>query len=509
MGLWSTIRRRFRRAPQDNRVGPFRRYDPHSPEQRAELFTLRRFDAARTNRLNRDHWAFAHGQSINHDIAVDLPHLIARCTHEAANNPLVAGAIETVANDLVGRNGPRLQVTSTDPQFNETVERAWRAVWAMPDPNGQLSGPECMRLWIRTLCTAGSFINVFGNVDRPGPVKFGWRTIHPRRMETPPQSAGDPLVQFGVRLNEWGRPTSYYIRRPDLLQFTLPDHVEYREGVVQHRFEAIEPEQITGIPWLTSCLETIADLRDFDRYVMQAAKNQAGHTMGLEAKHPELVAEPVDVTGLTYAVEPGMVNVAPAGWGWSTVQPTQPGAQYQSFRHERLRELGLALGMPLMMVLLSSSESNFSSAHYDGAVYMRRIKARQAWLERSTLNQFLEQIIAELVISGEVNRPAEYGFLWTWETPPYVNPEKQRKADRMAVEDGAMPLGEYAASLGYDFDDVVEQRVRENELLAAAGLPLPPVNRGNGQQPQDVLREAADNLDQQGSEIDAESVAAS
>lgn len=485
------------KRPADNRVGPFTRYNPREEWSPGEDFTMRRFDAGRLNRLNRDHWRFAHGQTINHDLSSDLPTLIARCTHEAANNPLVSGAIETIANDLVGRNGPRLQVTSDSPEFNERVEEAWRNVWSMPDPNGQLSGPECMRLWIRTLCTSGSFVNVFANVDREGPVKFGWRTVHPRRLETDPVHAGDPLVQFGVRISEWGRPVEYFIRKPDLGAFRKPEYIRYPAGIVQHRFESIEPEQITGIPWLTSCLETVADLRQFDYYVMQAAKNQAAHTMALEAKAPELVSQPFDVTGMTLSVEPGAVNVAPAGWGWATVQPTQPGAQYQSFRHERLRELGLALGMPLMMVLLSSAESNFASAHYDGAVYMRRIKARQAWIERSTLNELIEQIVAELIIAGEVDRPANYRCLWTWELPPYVNPEKQRKADRMAVEDGAMPLGEYSASLGFDFEDVVEQRVRENERLEEAGLPLPPTNYGSGPRPQDTLREVADEMDAQ------------
>lgn len=484
----------------DNQVGPFTRRDPREWAP-GEEFTLRRFDAARTNRLNRDHWAFAHGQSINNDLAMDLPRLVARCCHEAANNPLAFGVIETAANDLVGRNGPRLQVTSDSREFSDAVEAAWRRVWDMPDPNGRLSGPECMRMWVRTLCTAGSFINVFANVNRPGPVKFGWRTVHPRRLETSPEDAGNPLVQFGIRINEWGRPLEYILRKPDLLQFRQPEYTRLPADLVQHRFEAIEPEQITGIPWLTSCLETIADLRDYDRYVMQAAKNQAAHTMALEAKDPHLNPDAIVALGTSaISVEAGAINVAPYGYGWASVTPTQPGAQYQAFRHERLRELGAAIGMPLMMVLMSSADSNFASAHYDGAVYMRRIKARQAWLERSTLNQMIEQIVAELVIAGEVERPDEYRCLWTWELPPYVNPEKQRKADRMAVEDGAMPLGEYSASLGFDFDDVVDQRLREQERLEEAGLPLPPVNFGTGPRPQDTLRSVADELDQQETE---------
>ena len=151
-----------------------------------------------------------------------------------------------------------------------------------------------------------------------------------------------------------------------------------------------------------------------------------------------------------------------------------------------------------MVILKSSADSNFASAHYDGAVYLRRLRSLQAWLERRTLNELVEQVIAELVIAGKTTRPTSYSFVWTWETPPYVNPEKQRKADRMALEDGALPLDEYTSNLGLDFDNVVARRQRINEQLSAAGLPAPPTNAGSGarsaEQIQTELADTADEL---------------
>ena len=458
----------FRRQPRRARQGL------QAVEQQLPESPARRFLGATTHRGNWAHWRHARDESINHALLADLPTLIQRCAWEYANNPLVNGAVETLANDLVGRQGPRLQIVSDDEAFNEAVERTWRDVWAMPDPLGMSSGPDCMRTWVRSLCITGAFVNVYANVNRDGPVKFGWQNIDVRRKETPPQLAGDPLVAFGTKYDDSGRAKEHYFRRRSVTpwQYTQTEYTIVPDDMVQVRYEMVEAEQIAGVPWLASCLETVADLADYDKYELEAAKIQTQLSALIQAAHPELVVDPVDVgAGETFQIQHGAMTAIPAGWVASFPSSTHPSGEYRTFRHERLRDLGLALGMPLMMILLSSAESNFASAHYDGAVYLRRLKARQAWIERSTLNKFLEQVVLELVLSGVVGRPERYTPKWTWDVPPYVNPEKQRSADRMAMEDGALPLSEYCAQMGLSFEEVVATRARDNELLEEAGLP--------------------------------------
>jgi len=455
---------------------------------------IRRFETS-LNRLNRHTWHGASSNSINVDLS-DLPSMMARCANEAAINPIVSGAIATLETDIVGRSGPRTQVVSEDERFNEIVEQSWAEVWSMPDPAGVLSGTECLRLWVRMLNLAGSFINVFTNVNRQGAVTFGWKTIHPRRLQNPVGSTYTPNMMFGIEVDEIGRPLGYHVSNYKQAALGLGSYETKRlpASVVQHRFIADEPEQLTGYPALWPCLDTVADLREYDAYVMDAAKKIASNTPFLEAWSPESVIDPSPIPEEGICVELGQANAAPMGWRWSSPAATQPTAQYREFRHERLRELGLSLGMPLMMVLLSSADSNFASAHYDGAVYLRRIQSLQSWIERRTLNELIEQVITELVINGRVRRPQKYSFRHTWEIPPYVNPEKQRKADRMAVEDGAMPLSGYSASLGLDFDEVVFAREREAKQLEKANLPPAPINRGSGTVPAPGSEPAAKEL---------------
>jgi len=444
---------------------------------------IRRFDMADTDRLNKSMWRFAHGQSINVDLHESLIPLQARCEWEKIHNAIVSGAIETLAVDIWGHEGPTLRVLSERKRFNDFVEGAWYDAFEMPDPNERFSGVETGYTWIRNLCTSGSFVNLFAQTDRDGPAKFGWSGIHCRRMNTPANIAGLPDIAFGQKLTIGGKTIEYYFAKHSRLGVGLFDSTDYDTvpaRLVQHRYVAHEPEQLTGFPWLTSCLDTVANLRQYDHFVMQAAKLAANSAQSLQTSNPELAVDPQDLTGVILDWEPTSVNIAPKGWAWVSHQSTQPSTQYTQFRHERLRELGLALGMPLMMVLLSSADSNFASAHYDGAVYMRRVKALQTWLSLRALKGLLGQIITELRMGG-LGVPTDYHLAWSWPIPPYVNPEKQRKADRIDLEDGTTSVPRLIAERGGDPEVVMEERAAYAEDATKHNLPPGPDFRAAAQ----------------------------
>lgn len=470
----------------------FRRPQPAQAvrEERTEPgpFLLRRFDAAQTDRLNRDHWRHAHGQSINSDLATDLESVMARSAHEYANNPFYHGVVSTYALHVVGPRGPSLQVHSDDAEFNEAVERAWREVWRMPDPAGRLSGVDGLKVLVKQICVAGSSLVVFKRRRTDGPLDFGWQTLHPRRLVTPVANAGDPLFQFGIEFDRDGRRIAYHFDEyeglPGIRTTTGVETRRVPASVVQHVFVDEEAEQATGYPKLAAALGPAAAMREYDREVLEAARNAAKHAVGLEAQSPEHVIDPDPIpAGTTLPLEAGVTNVAPMGWRWAPFASTQPMTNYPDFRRERLMELGRPLHMPLMLVLLSSHNSNFSSAQFDGTIYAEGIADFQGMIERQHLDGCVEQVIADLVIDQQVERPSEFYLEWSWPVPPHANIEKVTKALRMQFEDGAISLVDYCAKLGMDYERVQRSRRRVAEELDAWGLPPAPANTGGSGAP--------------------------
>lgn len=484
MGMRSAISKLFRRKQpalpargfeQVQRAGATGVYIDQSSQ-------TRRFQAAIPNRLNRETLAQSHGESINTDIATDLPILMARCAFEFASNPLFEGVVNTFKDDVVGPEGPTLQVASNDTAFNEAVEAAVKVVMADPDPSHRYGGVESMKTWVHGLLLAGSYVNVYANVKRPTKgISFGFRTIHARRLVTPAQHAGDPNVAFGVRFDEkTGAAIEYYIDNPRQYgAFTL-SYGEFETvpaEAVQHCFIPIEPEQLTGYPMLTSVLETAADIREYDKHVMEAAKNAAANAVGLQSNSAESHINPDPISDTCLPLEAGQINVAPKGWGFVALTPTQPGAMYTEFRRERGAELGRPIHMPLLVVFLTAAEANFSSAQYEGTVYCDGVLNIQKFIERRSLNPIVEMVIAELALKGKVRIPAKYDLTWTHNVPAHANIEKFVKAIETMLHLGIVAESDAAAMLGKNWEKVVAARKRCKADLEAAGLPPTPTGQ--------------------------------
>lgn len=453
---------------------------------RGESFAVNRFDSSRNSCLEPTDWRYAQGQSINADLQTYLRTMQAHCQWLYHRNPYFRGVVRTLRLHVVGKDGPRLQIRSGNKTFNEIVERAFKQVFAMPDPAGRLAGVASLGVDVTQIANAGSSLAVAKNVRRDGPVKFGYQTIHPRRLMTPSGMSGDPNVALGIRFDDDGRPLTYYLDQPrgpaDIFHKNTGTNIKpVPAESVRHIFLDEEGEQITGVPLMASCLETADQLVEYDRDVMEAAKLCAKETSFLEAADPASVIDPDPIPADATEIELGRRNVTPLGWKNVLPTPTHPMAQYADFRHERLAELGRPLHMPLMLVLLSSRESNFSSAQFDGMIYAQGVSELQSELTRQKLLWVVENIVVELVLSKTVARPrGGYTAEFTWDVPPHANIDKVAKALRSLMEDGLLAPEDASAFLGYDYEQVVARRKRNADQLADAELPPAPVNHGSG-----------------------------
>lgn len=486
MGIVARLRRAVRRSatPSDSPSAPQRRVP-------AEPMRLRRWDAARSDRLNTAHWGRVTGSTLNSDLQDRLETLRTRCEFEASNNPFVEGVIATHACDVCGRRGPTLQIESDSEEYNEALERLWRNWWgdpegdderrlARPDVNGTLYGVEFIQQAIRYLWLSGEFLwQITIDAEAKTPLRTRLRAIDPRRLAV--AWGGGTDVLMGVQRTKTGKPVAYYVD-------TSSDGSGSPIGAaiapipatsILHGFIKLEADQVRGVPWLASCLQTIADVRDFDAQVLDAARMAADFAVFLTTTHPDA---PFTQVNETTEFERRTIRTAPPGYQATPIQPTQPSTQYKDYRAERLRELGRPVSMPLMMVLLDSSRHNYSSARFDGQLYQRQTSVVQGHLERWALNPLLAAITTEARVARLLPAaPARLRYLWTWPVPPHVDPLKEANAATVRLQNGTSCLQIECATSGYDYEQIQAQRAREG--LPPVGLP--------GLQPSPASGEAA------------------
>lgn len=473
----------------------FHRSGRQTAEQAPEplqKYTLRRWEAAETSRLNKAHWAkaSADGQSINVDLAAKLKTLRARSAYELANNPILEGVIFTHQVDVVGPHGPSLQVQSDSPDYNRKLEAIHRQWWKNPVVGKRMSGGELLRLWVRNLWLCGEYLaQKVTKQNAAGPVKFRLKPIPPRRLDTPPAQIGDADVALGVRRNHDGEPTQYYIADPKpfgVYALVLNNFSPVPADLIIHNFIVVEEDQVRGVPWTACVLDVIADVRDYDAEVLDAARQAADQAVLLSTKHPD--ATYIEVNEST-EIQRRTISTLPPGWEATQIVAQQPSAQYVDYRRERMAEIGRPVSMPLMMVRLSAEDHSYSSARFDGQIYLRALRVIQAFIA-GDLDDLVDEVAREAELAGALpKRPQNVRYEWTWPVPPHVDPKKEAEAEDIGLSNLTRSLSDSLAAQGKDIESHIAKLVADNQKLKLAGLPTLPIPRKgakpSGEKPDD------------------------
>lgn len=438
---------------------------------------MRRWEGAQTDRLNEAQWAGAHGTPIDVDLASDLTTLRARAAHEYHNNPIVEGLVTTHAVDVVGSEGPSLEVVSDDDQYNQELQDLF-AEWAqMCDYNGELSLVDILQLWVRQQWTAGSLLGqeVTDQTGSLFPVTYRVHVLHADRLETPWGMQGDPNVAFGIRRTQSGRPLTYYISQPRYFgpyRMATGEFDPIPADMIYHGFIRSEPGQSVGYPLLASALPTIADLRSYDQSVLDAARLAADRSewfVNIDPQGEKFLPE--DGTSFEVAHKRMVTRAAPPGWDVRSHDATHPTAQYADHRKERMAELGRAAAMPLMLIRLDSSQHNYSSARFDHQGYCRHVESWQAWLGRTVLNRMCWTLAREASLSRVIRpKPERAKLYWNWQPPPKGDPVKERAAERMGLQNRTLTFADACRLQNLQEEEVIASWARTRKRLVDAGF---------------------------------------
>lgn len=447
-------------------------------------FTLRRWEAGETTRLNSAHWQNAVDAPINEDLVAMLSSLRARCGYEAANNPWIEGMIFTHQVDVVGPAGPTLQVQSSNREYNEALEKWFKRWWnpqdgtsPKPDAAGKRSGPQMLSGWLGRWWKSGEFFEqkVSASSDE-SPITLRLLGINPKRVDTPADVIGAGNVVLGIESNRDGRPLRYYVQ--DSVRFGPyaaygTNYTPVPRDLMLHGFWQDEEDQVRGFPWLSSSLPAAADLRDYDDQVLDAARSAADHAICLHTTHPDApfieISEEVEVSRRTY-------KTMPPGWTPFQLQPGQPAANYVEYRRERQAELGRSRNMPLMIIRLDASKHNYSSARFDSQNYQRGNVCIQAGLT-VYLFELVADVARELALAAKArdprveavlaNPPADVQYAFTgWPVRPHVDPVKERNAHQVGLQTLQESLHDVLATEGKDFEQHMRTLEREFARMA-------------------------------------------
>lgn len=448
--------------------------------------------------------------SADTELAGERDTIAARSYDLERNNGIAGGAIRTQVDNVVG-TGLRL---AAKPDYRALGrDKAWADTWARDveakwrtfansrdfDAARRLNFHGQTVVMLRTAFLAGDGLALAQWLpDRPG---AKWATafqlIDPARLGSPGGQIGTGNLRDGVEINDLGEAIAYHIRKSHpgdiyslgdgALYERVPARTRHGRLRVIHLYEQLRAGQTRGKSILAGVMGAFKMLDHYQRIELQTVVVNSMIAAFIET--PLKAEEISDLFGTTdkfmesrnsWDVKLEGAGIIPLHPGdkLNAFTPTRPNSAYEAFVNAVLRYISTGLNMPYELLMKDFSQTNYSSARAALLEAWRYFNARRDWLAAYWASPAYELWLEEAVARGEVEAPGYYenqaaysACKWIGAGRGWVDPMKEAQASGERIRNNVSTLEREAAEQGLDWEEVLEQRAREEERAKELGLP--------------------------------------
>ncbi len=450
--------------------------------------------------------------SADADLLNELGTIVPRSRDLVRNNGLAAGAIQTLKDNIVGSV---LRLSAKPDVALLGLEKEQAAAW-IKNTEAQF------RTWAETTeCDAGRTMSLLGMTTQAlGSALFNgealaipqwlphngrrWSTrlmlVEADRLATPPGMEMRDDIRGGIEVDKYGAPVAYWIQKthpgdkygmafmpsPDQWE-RIPAFTAWGRRRVIHLHDKERTGQSRGKPILTAVMREFRMAGHYETTELQAAVANSLIAAFIESDMDqesvsELFSSGEDGNRETYwrqqnkeyqtTLKGGAVIPLPVGAKLSGFQPGRPNAAFEGFMHSVLRHTAAGLNMPYELLTKDFSQTNYSSARAALLEAWRFFLGRRRWIKDYWLDPIYELWMEEAVNAGRIDAPDyydnRYAYLrcrWIHAGRGWVDPVREANAAKIRIETGLSTLEIECAEQGLDYEEIIEQRARERQML--------------------------------------------
>lgn len=452
--------------------------------------------------------------SADSDLLPELGTMVGRSRDLIRNHGLASAVMQTKVDNILGDTGLRLQARPNARLlgWEEKKARAWaQDVEARfedyaegedfeVDATGRTNLHGQAGLVLRSVLSNGDALALPLWLKRPGRrTATAIQLVESDRLSNPNDAMDTATLRGGIEIDRYGRPVAYHIRTThpaDLLVGgaerkweRIPATTKWGRRRVLH---VCEPDRVASRkarPALSAVLGDFRTLGDYQRAELQSALTNAMVAAILEAPMDGATIADLFGDGQTY-VE--MREGAPElrlkrnsilrtfpGEKLSSYNPGRPNDAFAPFMDSLLHILAAGLNIPYELLLKDFSKSNYSSARAALMEAWRHFLGRRDFLRRLFYRPVYALWLEEKVNAGVIEAPGFYAnraaytrSRWTGPGRGSVDPLKEAKATETDLATGVTTLEQECAERGLNWEEVLEQRKREQDKIEGLGLNL-------------------------------------
>ncbi len=382
------------------------------------------------------------------------------------NNGIYKGMIERATNYIVS-NGFILQSKAKDPETRNLIESLWRNFWRRPEIKNLLSGRKVEKMICRELLSVGDI----------GIIKVNNGKI--QLIESEQITGKKGYTDDGIQRDSFGTPSSFSVGG-----YGVSGQIDRRtiRSYTPEQFLFItDPERPSSLRGVPPCqasfpmLHRINDVCDSEAIAWQLLARMAvsitredGGQLGYnESKaDPDLKDTDGKLSTRLTEIDYALIFHGQPGEKVEGIERNIPGQNFSQSLYMFLRLLGLPLGLPLEIILLDWTKSNYSQSR---AVLEQAFQTFLGWqfmLEDFAMRPIFEWQIKRWVREGKIKNTLDiYEHDWIKPSFPWIDQQKEIEAWGQKMDRSLVTHQQACKSLNSDREDVVS--AKENEVRDA------------------------------------------
>jgi len=449
----------------------------------------RNFNAAQSNRLTSA-WITS-PISINQSLRGNLRKLRERSRDAARNDPYAKKYFSLVRSNVIGAGGINFQVKTENEDHLKKIATDIEAqfkIWSRKEYctlTGKLSWIESQRLFVTKLARDGEVL-IRKVYDKTNPFGFSLKFYDASWLDENMYSSapnGNQII-MGVEIDANDKPVAYWLT-PPMGDWMIRNRKITRVPAdeIIHAFMILEDEtQARGVPWLHASLLKLNMLDGYEEAELVgrriSASNMGFFSPPFDAENQDDEDDDGNKIDLIEEFEPGVLKELPPGYTFSEFNPKNPDSTADSFKSTVLGGVAAGADVAKHSITGDMSEVNYSSAR------IAMLDERDFWqtIQQFVIENFCQPIFDEwlksAMLMNQLNLTAKdyekvrfvkwFPRGWSW-----VDPEKEVKADVLAIEEGLTTATEVLAEQGQDIEEFLKIRQKEQQLYEQYGVEYP------------------------------------
>lgn len=408
----------------------------------------------------------------------------ARARELENNSDMLPAQILALVRNVVG-TGIILQARvktdegNDDEKLNASIEELWND-WCKPsncDIQGRMSFDEIQEMCVRRMFVDGGILVIKCYDDKQ---QFKLQLKEVDYLDISLMEHGGNKVEGGIELDKYDKAVAYHIKQYDKLGSYKTNRVEAKN--VCYLANITRPSQIREFSPAAPSLGRIDDTNELigsavmkERVLSYFAlflTNSGGYGGGAVGRGMGFGLEEKN-TGV-YPEEPleqGMLKRLKPGEDVKTINPSGVSSTASDIARLTQRLSGSSVGLSYEATSRDMSQVNYSSARQGMLEDQRTYKRWQKNLITHLCDSVYLEWLDWIVLNNKLKIPNYYKdkfryrrCVWISSGWDWIDPLKESKANREALESGQTTLQDICATAGKDWREVIYQRALETKL---------------------------------------------